>query len=131
MKNYCKGGVWQSGSLKSLYRKLSSNEGRLPLKVVFHRRSFSVKDSIKGRLPSKISFHQRSSSIEACLPSQAMFQQRLSFIKGCVPSKVPFHRRSSSIEGHFTSFIWRLYRWGLQPLPRGLRPLHPQSLNLT
>ena len=55
---------------------VSSIEGRLPSKVVFHRRS----SSIKGRLPLKVVFHQRSSSF---LPPEQLFSlgldQNLSF----------------------------------------------------
>ena len=69
--------------------------GRLPSKVVFHRRS----SSIEGLLPSKVVFHQRSSSIKGRLPSKVVFHRRLYFIKGRLPMKVIFHQMSSSIKG--------------------------------
>ena len=42
--------------------------------------------SINGLLPSKVVFHQRSSSIKGRLPSKAVFHQRLSSIKNRFPS---------------------------------------------
>ena len=44
--------------------------------------------SIEGRLLSKFVFHRRSSSIEGHLPSNVVFHQRLSSIEGHLPSKV-------------------------------------------
>ena len=52
-------------------------KGLHPSKVVFHRRS----PSIKGHLPSKIVF-----------PQKFVIHQRFSCIKGCLPSKVVFHQ---------------------------------------
>ena len=72
----------------------SSNEGRLPSKVVFQQMS----SSIKGCLPSKVIFHRKSSSMEGHLPSKVIFHQRSSSIKGCLPSMVFFQQRSSSIK---------------------------------
>ena len=85
-KKYCKGGVWQSGIMKTLFRKSSSIDGCLPLKVIFHQRSSST----EGRLLSKVVFHQRLSSIKGCLPSMVIFHQRSSFINGCMPKKIVF-----------------------------------------
>ena len=44
-------------------RRLSSTEGLLPPKVVFH----------KGRLPPKVVFHRRSSSTDGNLPPKVVF----------------------------------------------------------
>ena len=72
-----------------------SNEGHLPLKVVFHQRSSST----KGHLPPKVVFHQRLSSTKCCLPPKVIIHQRLSYTKGCLPPKFVFHQRFSSTEG--------------------------------
>ena len=104
---------WSSSSIKGRLPSLvDSIIGCLPWKVIFHRRSSSIKwrppskfvfhwrlSSIEGCLPSKDAFHRRSSSIEGLLPLNVVFHQRSSSIKGRLPSKVVFHRRSSSIEG--------------------------------
>ena len=55
--------------------------------------------SIEGCLPSKVVFHQRSSSLKGCLPSKAVFHHRLSSIYCC--SKVVFHHMSK----HFEIFL--------------------------
>ena len=86
----------------------SSNQCRLPSKVV--RLSF-----IQDYLPSKVIFHQssilfhpRSSSIQGRLtskvasiqdrrPSKVIFYPRLSSIQGCLPSRDIFHLKWSSI----------------------------------
>ena len=49
-KNYCNDGVRQSGISKSTYKKLSSIEGCLPKRVVFHWKS----SSIEGHLPLQL-----------------------------------------------------------------------------
>ena len=64
-------------------------EGCLPLNIVFHGRS----SSIKGNPPLKVIFHIRSSSIEGCLHSKVSFHWWSASIKGRLPQKV------SSIEG--------------------------------
>ena len=79
-KNDRNGGMWQSGVLKSLQWRLSSIEGRLPLKGLLHQSS----SPIEGCLLSKVVFHWRSSSIEGCLPSKVDF----------LPSSVPIGKPS-------------------------------------
>ena len=71
-QNYCKGGVWQNGILKVLYRMSSSIEGCLPLKVVF----------IEGPFPFKVIFYCLLSSIEGCLPLKVVFHCMVSSIEG-------------------------------------------------
>ena len=73
-----------------LHRRSSSTGGRLPPKVVFHQRSSSTRSSsTKGRLPPKVVFHRRSSSTEGRL------RPKVVFTKGLLPPKVIFHRWSS------------------------------------
>ena len=72
-----------------------SNEGHLPLKVVFQQRMSST----EGCLPQNVVFHQRSSSTEGRLPLKIVFQQRLPSTESRLPPKVVFHQRSSSNRG--------------------------------
>ena len=51
--------------------------------------------SIEGCLPSKVVFHQRSSSLKGCLLSKVVIRQGSSSIKGCLPAKVLFYKRST------------------------------------
>ena len=95
MQNDRNSGIWQSGISKSLYKKWSSNESRLPMRVVIHLWS----SSIEGRLPSKVKFHQRSSSLKGCLPWKVVFLERSSSIM------VVFNQRSSSIKGRLPSKV--------------------------
>ena len=93
----------------------TSNEGSLPRKVVFHRRSSSTEgrppskvkfppkiifqwssSSPQGRLPPKVVLYHSSPSTKGCLPPKVIFHHRLSSIKGRLPPKVAFHQRSSS-----------------------------------
>ena len=53
----------------------------------------------KDRLPSKVVFHQRSYSVKGHLPSKVIFRQRLSSVKGRLPSNVVLRQRSSSVKG--------------------------------
>ena len=64
-------------------RMQGSNEGCLPLKVIFHLRSSST----AGCLSPIVVFQQRSSSTEGGLPLKVVFHQRLSSTKGCLPPK--------------------------------------------
>ena len=75
--------VWHGNAHLSYPKKMpqsgvgsmqGSNEGCLPLKVVFHHRL----SSNKGCLPLKVIFHQRSSSSKGRLSPKVVFQQRLS-----------------------------------------------------
>ena len=63
---------------------LSSTNYCLPLKVVFHRKSFSP----EGRLPPKVVFLQRSSFSKGRLPTEWVFHRRLSSTKGCLPPTI-------------------------------------------
>ena len=83
------------------HRRLSSIEGRPPLKVFFPRRSFSI----EVHLPSKGVFHQKLSSIEGDLASKVVFHWRSSFIKGHLALKVLFHQRLSSIASRLSLFL--------------------------
>ena len=67
----------------------SPTEGRLPLKIMFHRRLSPT----KGYLPPKVVFHRRLSSTESYLPPKVVFHQRLSSIEGYLPPKVVFQLR--------------------------------------
>ena len=101
--------IYQQGWKNAAKRRSSmqgSNDGRLQLKVVFHRRS----SSNNGCLPTKDVFHRRSSTTEGRLPTKVVFLWRLSSTEDCLPPKVVFHRRSSSTEGRLplmVVFHWR------------------------
>ena len=71
-------------------------KGRLPSKVIFRQRSFSI----KGHLPSKVILRQRLSFVNGCLLTKFVFRQRSSSVKDCFLSKVIFCQRSSSIKSH-------------------------------
>ena len=84
-----------------IQRRLSSTEGCLPPKVIFHWRSSSTEGRLPPNvvccLPLKVVFQWRVSSTEGHLPLKVVFLRRSSSPKGRLPPKVIFHRRPSSI----------------------------------
>jgi hypothetical protein len=54
--------------------------------------------SFGGRLPLEVVFHRRSSSIVGCPPLEVVFHWKLSSIWGHFPLEVVFHWRSSSFQ---------------------------------
>ena len=99
-----------------------SNEGCLPLMVIFHRRLSST----KGHLPLKVVFQWRLSSTKGFLPPKVIFHRRPSSTEGHLPPKVVFHQRLSSTGGRLSPTItpWLiLYLWeqSTYPIPTLLR----------
>ena len=68
-----------SSTIGRLPPKVSSTEGGLPLKVVFHQRSSST----KGHLPPKVVFQQRSSSTGGNLLRIVPPKKKGDFLKFC------------------------------------------------
>ena len=84
-------------SMKRRFYPLSSSINHcLPPKVVFSVFLFRL-SSTKSCLPLKVVVHQRSSSIKGHLSSRVFFQQWSASIKDCLPSEVVFYQSSSSI----------------------------------
>ena len=76
----------------ALHKRLSSMEGHLPLKVVFHW----WLSSTEVGLPT-----------EGCLLTKVVFLQRFSCTKDCLPPKAVFHQRlSSTYHNHFVVLIF-------------------------
>ena len=72
---------------------------------------YKKSSSLQGCLPLKVAFRWGLSSIKSCLQWKVVFNWRLSSIEGHLPSKVVFHKkvifiwRSSSIEGRLPSGV--------------------------
>ena len=78
----------QSGvdSMQGLLKVIFRRRYLSPKFVVHQRLSFTkLLSSTEGQLLPKVVFHRRSSSIEGCLPMKVVFHRRSSSTKGCLP----------------------------------------------